>query len=315
MSKKTFLIITIIILIIISVVFTIIFLNSNKKDNVLQEKIEGQLNYVEKEIINMINELNNISFINATIKQTTEKTTKSKDSKSDSSSTSSSSGGESSSSGSSSGGESSSELATDSSQSATATETDKKEIKYTTEITGILNSDFSDVDWEYLKNNIENLYSIWNIAIIDLHQLNINNQDILNFSSSLDQVALSIKNEDKIATINNLANLYAYIPKYLEQFEKESRKINIAYTKNCIINTYVFVEQGKWNDVKDQTQKAINYFSEVINNAEQNNNKYNNNKITKIYVLLNELNNTIDLNDKELYYIKYRNAMDELVNI
>ena len=37
-------------------------------------------------------------------------------------------------------------------------------------------------------------------------------------------------------------------------------------------------------------------------------------QISKIYVLLNELNNTIENQDKDLFYIKYRNSMEELMN-
>lgn len=65
--------------------------------------------------------------------------------------------------------------------------------------------------------------------------------------------------------------------------------------------------------MKKQTASAIENFSNIMNNIE-NNERQNKNKITKIYVLLNELYSSIDLKDKELYYIKYRNVMEELIN-
>ena len=36
-------------------------------------------------------------------------------------------------------------------------------------------------------------------------------------------------------------------------------------------------------------------------------------KVNKCYVLLNELENSMDLKDKEIYYIKYKNLLEELV--
>ena len=41
----------------------------------------------------------------------------------------------------------------------------------------------------------------------------------------------------------------------------------------------------------------------------------NQNRVSKAYILLNELNGCINMQDKELYYIKYRNVMEELMNL
>ena len=64
--------------------------------------------------------------------------------------------------------------------------------------------------------------------------------------------------------------------------------------------------------MKLQVTNGINYFTNILNSV--NDEKQNQNKLSKTYVLLNELNNSIDLKDKDLYMIKYRNVMEELVN-
>lgn len=38
-------------------------------------------------------------------------------------------------------------------------------------------------------------------------------------------------------------------------------------------------------------------------------------QINKIYVLLNELKNSLEQKDKDIFYIKYRNLMEELTEI
>lgn len=173
-------------------------------------------------------------------------------------------------------------------------------------------TDFSNVDWKYIKGEVESIYVLWSTLIIDLHELNVNNDDILNFSNSLDQVTISIKQENKLSSTNNLANLYSYIPAYVEQISKDENEKNIYYTKNCIINTYALIEQDNWTEMKNQTATAIEFFSKIMNDI--GNGEKQNSKMMKIYVLLNELYSSMDLKDKELYYIKYRNTMEELIN-
>ena len=296
MNKKIFSVSVIVIIIITVIVTSIIyFVNANKDDDKhLSEKTEQELKYIEREIISMMNHLNNISFTDSVLKQTTKESTNSSNEQTNKNEQST--------------------ITRENNQDGTNSEASTKTVKFTTEVQGILETDLSYVDWEYLKTNIENLYDIWSIAIVDLHSLNVNNEDILNFSILLDKVTINIKDEDKLASLNNLANLYSYISLYFEQISDNNKNINIQKTKSAILNSYVFVEQNNWNEVQLQLQEAINYYTNVINNVDEGN-KNNKNKITKIYVLLNELNNATSLQSKEIYYIKYKNVMDELVNI
>ena len=297
-NKKIFAVSTIIIILTIIITLIIYFANANKDDNIyLAEKTEQELKYIEREIISMMNHLNNISFTDSALKQTTKESSNSSKEQASQNEQSTSTGG-----------------SNQSSSKDSNNETSIKTVKFTTEVEGILETDLSYIDWGYLKTNIENLYDIWSITIVDLHSLNVNNEDILNFSSLLDKVTINIKDEDKLASLNNLANLYSCISLYFEQISDNSKSINIQKTKTSILNSYVFVEQNNWNEVQLQLQEAINCYTNVINNVDEEN-KNNKNKITKIYVLLNELNNAISLQSKEIYYIKYKNVMDELVNI
>ena len=135
----------------------------------------------------------------------------------------------------------------------------------------------------------------------------------MNFSKALDQVTLSIKNEDKIATLNNLVTLYAFLPSYRSKISDDTISINIDFCKNCILNGYAFIEQNNWQETKNQLTNAVNYYSSVMESI--NTNVESQNRISKVFILLNELNNSIDLQDKEVFFIKYRNLMEEITNI
>lgn len=309
MNKKNFLIIFSIAIVIIFVAYIVTSTNNYIKSNSkkVDEKTEEEIKQLEEKLVGMINSLNNISFTNTVLKQTSEK---SSSTNSNNNSFNNSSDNSSKDSNNEQNSQSSGSSNNDSDSISSKTE---EQVKYEIQKNDILLIDLSNIDWEYIKANTESIYNLWANLIIDLHELNVNNQDILNFSNTLDQVTLSVKQENKYASITNLVSLYSYLPIYVNQFLDDENDKNIFLTKNCVLNTYALIEQQNWDEMKKQTASAIENFSNIMNNIE-NNERQNKNKITKIYVLLNELYSSIDLKDKELYYIKYRNVMEELIN-
>ena len=309
MNKKIFLIIFSIAIVIIFVAYIVTSTNNYIKSNSkkVDEKTEEEIKQLEEKLVGMINSLNNISFTNTVLKQTSEK---SSSTNSNNNSFNNSSDNSSKDSNNEQNSQSSGNSDNDSNSISSKTE---EQVKYEIQKNDILLIDLSNIDWEYIKANTESIYNLWANLIIDLHELNVNNQDILNFSNTLDQVTLSVKQENKYASVTNLVSLYSYLPTYVNQFSNNENEKNLFLTKNCVLNTYALIEQQNWDEMKKQTASAIEYFSNIMNNIE-NNERQNKNKITKIYVLLNELYSSIDLKDKELYYIKYRNVMEELIN-
>ena len=278
MNKKFFLIISINVIIIISIIGVIYFVNYFSHKGNTNEKAEEEIKYISNEIIDLANLLNNITFNNSVLE--IKKENKEEDKKEEK-------------------------------EKEEENLEEKIKVKYNVTEQGILNTNLDDINWEYIKDKTERLYSIWTIAIIDLRTLNVNSEDILDFSNTLDLVNLSSKNEDKNSLINNLINLYVYIPNFYEQISEDNSKIEIEKTKLSILNSYAFVNSNNWIDARLNLQNGISNYSNIINNIDE---KSNNNKISKIYIHLNELQNTLELQDKDLYFIKYKSLMEELIN-
>lgn len=308
MKNKKYLILLICVVIVLSIVFGVVMVFSNSGDDTTKDKIKEEVYYIETKLLGMINALNNIPFSNSVLleQNTIKGQEKSNNGSSGSSSQGSeekSQGGESSSSSGSSGGESS-----DSSKSGGDTDY----TKYNVQSKNILNLKENEIDWNYIKNTAQLLHTSWTTIMIDLHSLNIKNDDILSFSNNLDALILNIEREDKRTTLNSLASLYAIIPAYINQYSDDNYEENLAYTKAYIINSYVLLEDDKWEDMQAEVTKAQEYFNLVINSI---NTKSSQIFINKTYVLLNEMKNSINLKDKKLYYMKYKNLMENAMNI
>ena len=166
-----------------------------------------------------------------------------------------------------------------------------------------------EIDWKNLESEISNLYKSWSEIIIDLNKVNSNNENILKFSNDLDETTKYIKAQDKVNSLSMVAKLYSYLPQFMELYEKDGRKIAFMQTKTNIIRAYSIIEQEKWEEIKKEISSSINSFNTILNDVNNNKNQYN---INKTYVLLNEFNNSINTNDKEILYIKYRNLIQEI---
>ena len=109
----------------------------------------------------------------------------------------------------------------------------------------ILNPTKTEIDWTSIKTDIENLHETWNIIILDLYKLNVNNENIRSFSNDLDKATTYIKNEDKSNSILSIAKLYSYLPTYIENISTDNATKNIFLIKNYIINSYSILDKRK----------------------------------------------------------------------
>lgn len=295
------------VLVILSViVITLSGCNNDTKNEDMKSKIERELDYLDTQIISILNDLNNISLQNYTV--TPEEITLGEDG---SSGGSSSGGSSSQSGGSSEGSAQGSEQKQSTSQSQSASDT--KESKITImkmEPENVLSSDENDIDWNSIKNNIQTINESWGVVILDLSNMNVDNNDILNFSSTLDDCILSIKDEKKVDTLTNMAKLYSFIPKFERGISAENSTQNIKQVKSYIINAYSLVEKDDWTAIGTNITECEKTFKDITNDMEYMKDKEY--KVNRTYVLIKELQNSLTYKDKKLFYVKYKNVMESI---
>ncbi len=273
--------------------FTLIFVltgcSNNKEDN-LNEKTNQQVKFLDQKIVGMLNLLNNITLTDyGVITEEVEKN--SKDSKESASS----------------GADQASSAGSSDTGGETSIQDKKPTVKTEVKASNILNSN-REPDWTTLKTNVENLYTSWSSIVLDLYKVKVNNTDIIDFEKTLDETIVAIKNEDKAQSIDKLTILYSYLPKYLEAFS-DNDKINVTKTKYNIIEAYSLVQKNDWNATKEKLTDAENNFMTIINDIQNNPNQLN---INKTYILIKEMQNSADLRDLDLFYIKYKSIMTEI---
>lgn len=284
----------------------------NNENEILKDKINSEISYLDTKLIDMLNNINGILIQNYIVKaeQVNEETgssnTKSSNSSSGSKEQSSDTQQESS------GGQNGSNTNEDSNSGGSQSSESSSNVKYRMESNEILSQQRIS-DWKTVKSEIEKLYSSWSTIILDLYKINVNNQEILSFNADLDIATQSIKNENKEASLKALAKLYSYIPKYIVYVSNDVTTTNIYQTKSSILNAYAIIEENNSTQIKNELSNAEQAFMPIINNINSKTNNQSN--INRAYILIKELQNSVDNKDKDIFYIKYKNLIQELNDI
>lgn len=259
------------------------------------------MEYFSSEIIDLLNKLNNISLDNYTI--ISEEIKKPQETSGTSSSEGKSTSSLSQQNQKEGGDQTQSE---DNSQS----NSEKQIVITNMERNSTLKNDTENIDWDFIKSEIELMNSSWSVLMLELYKANIPNDTINSFGDFLDKAILSIKNEDKISSLNNLTSLYSYIPQFLNTASPEKYRYNLENTKYNVLVAYSLVTQGDWNTSLAKLLEAETSFLTLFNDAEYIKNKEF--KVNKTYMLIKDLQNSIIYTDKQLFFLKYKSIIEIL---
>ena len=304
---KKFKIFSYIILLIVLVVLALTVYTSatqnNEEDD--KEKVVSEIEYIDAKLVDLFNKMNNIETRNYQIY-----ITKIEESKS-----AQNSGNSNNSSGSEQGGGDSSDSGADSSStsdSSNNTQTENTGENYEIQPSGILTSN-RNIDWTSCKNELELMYTSISTITLDLYNLNVPQEDILNFNKELDNLTASLEEENKQVTLDNLINVYAYIPKFAQNTIEDTLHKTILETKLNVFKAYAKLDTGDWDGINTNLTDAINAYTSLLTNAQIEPTKQT--SINKGYVMLNELKSAANTQNTSVFLIKYKNLLEEINNI
>lgn len=282
--------------------------NENKDDG--KEKALSEIEYLENKLELLFNKLNNIENNNYSL--SVKKIEESSSSQSGSENNNENSGESSGSSEEQSNSSNSEEESGNSSNSSSDSKgNDGNNEEYNLEQSGILTNNNNNIDWKSIKLEVESLYSEVATITLDLYSLGISREDVLGFNQELDDLTISVKEENKENTLSNLSKLYDYIPKYLKSVTNDEIFIGKIDTKNNLFKAYSILDTKNWQEIGNNVTNTINSFSNNLLNK-QTDKQY---IINKIYIMLNELQSAVNKQDDSIFLIKYKNILEEINNL
>lgn len=289
----TIIVITIITLILFGSYY--IYSNNNSQNSIdnLKSKADEEINYLNTTIISMLNQLNNITYANYEIVE--------EQVSSEQSNTQGSSSGD-------------QQTQSQEQSGSGGSQQSKSEINTITNMnmndSSILVNTNKKIDWNNIKKETEKMYQTWTTVLIDLNALDVNQDNLKKYNTVLDNLTKAVQKEDKKTTATELANLYGLLVSYTKDYSNDTKKVNLLDTKSNILYAYALAEDSKWQDMENNIKKAKNVYNNIMNGGLQND--INVSSINKAYILLNEIEKSTNTQDKSIFYINYKNLMQEL---
>lgn len=294
-------IIVIVAMIVGAIFIALIFAKPSQAIN-QKEKIDKEIIYLDTKILMLINSLNNINLQNyqVSMSKIEEKNSSNEEQSGSSSGNKESMGGM-------------EEEASSESSKTTGTEKSNNEEKITVtkmELEGG-NSGNSEPNWKNIQSEAEMLLQAWSTIILDLYKTDVNKDEILNFSTTLDDVIVNLNKKDKTMSAMYMAKLYSYLPKFLGEKPNDKVLKTVIETKSHIINAYAYIETDNWDKIGEETNSASGVYAELMNDVDlaKDQRKYG---INKSYVLLEEFKNSLETKNKDVFYMKYKNIIEGL---
>lgn len=282
----------IIIIVILACVFAaFIYSHSKEESQDTKDKVEEEIDYLDIKITSLINQLNGIQLENY---QITIKKVQEEESKSDSTEEKQSEEGT----------EESEQQEQEGTNSGKQTQITRMEKEQTVE-------NVEEINWGAIQGEAEVFYSVWPSIVLDLYEIGVESNQIVDFSNTMDQSILSIKAKDKAKSSENLAKMYSLLPEFSNKGNIQEIKKIVIGAKSNIINAYASIEKDNWDNTVKEVTNAENKFLQIMNNIDREENKAKFN-INKSYILIEELKNSLPTKDKGIFYIKYKNLIEEL---
>lgn len=292
----------VLLIIIIAVLSVSVYANASKEDKEgKKEKIFSEVEFLETKLLDLFSEMNNIETRRYDI-STSEISNQAEDQKNSENSEKNTQGANSQ------GGSSNNNTNSSSSDSSSDTQNQTSQ-KFDLVEKGILTNS-EDINWKDVRNEIEILYSSIPSITLDLYQSNTNQQDILNFNKEFDNLTMAVEKEKKEETLNELSKLYDYIPKFIENSAYDQLQKVVTQTKANIIKAYSKLDSKNWEEISNDVKQAIDVYSKLLTDTNIDSSKQY--SISKIYIMINELQNAVQIQDESIFLIKYKNIIEEM---
>lgn len=167
-----------------------------------------------------------------------------------------------------------------------------------------------DLNWDLIEENAIELNGILDTIILDMTEVEISNENIIDFKNRVNSLSIAISNKDIDVVLEEYRMLYMLLPIYAEKIYSNKNELEVLRLKTLIVSSYVFANRLEWEDAKKTIQEAENKYKTMMDDVDYiKEYSYN---LNKVFVLIGELKNAIELEEIELTKVKYINFIEKV---
>lgn len=165
-------------------------------------------------------------------------------------------------------------------------------------------------DWEMVNKDAQKIGKVLDTLMLDFGEAKISNDELNKFRNQIDNLLIACGTEDEQALFTSASNLYALLPNYYGKFSNDNNKKDIMTLKSLVLQSYINSYFLNWEEAKTIAQSAETKYKEMSDNLEYM--KEYSYSLNKIYILVEEFKNAVDLEESDLAKIKYINFIEKI---
>lgn len=170
--------------------------------------------------------------------------------------------------------------------------------------------DIDELNWDLIQENTIELNGVLDTVILDMSEIEISNEDIINFKNGVNRLSIAASNKDINLVSEEYRVLYSLLPNYAQKSYTNKNEVKILELKSLVVSSYVYANALDWEKAKNTIAQAETKYNEMMDDVDyMKEYSYN---LNKIFVLINELKNAIDVEEVELTKIKYVNFIEKI---
>ncbi len=166
------------------------------------------------------------------------------------------------------------------------------------------------INWKDMNKDIQTINNSLDTIMLDLSEVDISNDELINFRNQVNDVSIAINNEDATNFMQKISYLYSLLPNYLEKYSEEKNKVNIMKLKSLVLSSLSYANSLQWEEAKSTVGLAESKYKEMMDDVDyMKEYSYN---LNKVYILLGEFKNAVEIEELELCKQKYINFIEKI---
>ena len=167
------------------------------------------------------------------------------------------------------------------------------------------------IDWKDVNKDAQKIGKVLDTVMLDFGEAKVSNDELNNLRNEINNLLIYTTNEDVNNLFKSASNLYSVLPEYYSRFSEDNNKKLVMDLKSLILKSYTSAYFLDWGTAKSNALLAENKYKEMSDNLEyMKENSYN---LNKVYILVEEFKNAVDLEELELAKIKYINFIEKYI--
>lgn len=168
-----------------------------------------------------------------------------------------------------------------------------------------------EIDWQSILDDEKKINEVIETIILDLSEMNISQEDLILLSSELNNLLIVTLAENEEELLQRTQSVYALVPRFLSVFSDDKNSIKDKELKSIVLSSFAFANVEEWEQAKTTLQSAINkYTNEMMNDVDYM--QARSYSLNKVYVLLGEIKNAMDVENLNLVKLKFVNFIEKM---